>query len=269
MNFAPKPAEPLNASINILLDAALAAENAKQKPRPYLGGSRLGVECLRALAFEWFAQRSGKVQTFGGRALRRFALGHMQETETARWLRLAGFDLKTADPEGHQFGFAVAKDEATGEYQMRGHIDGAIVDGPIALPYPLLWEHKIMNAKKWKTFTDKGVVVSHPVYWGQIHVYMGYMDLAWTLFTAWNSDTSELAFELVPFNAQVAQDMTDRGVRVLEARVPQDLPRIAREPTDYRCKWCEHANECWSKIDQDAPTMATVNKPAWLAGGPK
>lgn len=246
MDFSRKAADTLCADINRLIDAGLEHENAAQTPRKYLGGSRLGVECLRALGYEWCDTQSGISPTFRGKTIRRFRLGHMQEDETARWLRLAGFELYTHRPDGSQFGFAVAKDHETGEAKIKGHIDGCITAGPIVLPYPVLWEHKIMKASKWNDFVKNGVAKSHPVYFGQIQTYMGYMDLAHTLFTAWNSDTSDIWFELIEFDQAAAQAMTDRGVQVLLARTPEELPRITGDRTDYRCKWCSHADRCWS-----------------------
>ena len=38
--------------VNAFIDDALVAENQGQSPREYLGGSRLGVACERALQFE-------------------------------------------------------------------------------------------------------------------------------------------------------------------------------------------------------------------------
>lgn len=268
MDFARKPptaGQEMGEAINGLIDEALEAENAAQAPRAYLGGSRLGVECLRALGYEWFQQKAGVPAFFPGRALRHFRLGHLQEDETARWLRLAGFDLHTHKPDGRQYGFAVARDPETGETRLRGHLDGCITAGPVNLPYPLLWEHKIANVKKWGEFVKNGCAATNPVYWGQMHTYLGYMDLKHALFTAYNRNTSELYFELVPFDPKVAQEMTDRGVRVIEANSPEELPRIAREATDYRCKFCNYADRCWSV--PDAPAETVTAKPAWLTGG--
>ena len=48
-NHRPGFAEKVNAAV----DAALTAENATRAPRDYLGGSRLGHACERALQFEF------------------------------------------------------------------------------------------------------------------------------------------------------------------------------------------------------------------------
>jgi hypothetical protein len=52
------------------------------------------------------------------------------------------------------------------------------------------------------------------------------------VFTAINKDTAELHHELVPFDADLAQRMSDRGVRILQATDAGELlPRIAASPT--------------------------------------
>ena len=54
----------------------------------------------------------------------------------AGWIRNAGFDLRTLDKNGEQFGFSIADDE------IKGHIDGVICGGPLDVKYPMLWECK-------------------------------------------------------------------------------------------------------------------------------
>ena len=58
-NHTPKFADVLNA----VIDAALTAENAAQPPRDYLGGSRIGHPCERALQFEFADRRSPFTQS--------------------------------------------------------------------------------------------------------------------------------------------------------------------------------------------------------------
>ena len=92
------------------------------------------------------------------------------------------------------------------------------------MAFPALWECKTMNAKAWRETSSKGVAVAKPIYAAQIAVYQAYMDASVpgvadnpALFTAINKDTAELHHELVPFNADLAQRMSDRAVRILAA----------------------------------------------------
>jgi hypothetical protein len=248
-NHRPSITETVNAAI----DTALTTENAARAPRDYLGGSRIGHACERALQFEFAGAPKDEGADFSGRTLRIFAIGHALEDLAVSWLRAAGFDLYTRKgnrPDGEQFGFAVAGG------RIRGHVDGVIagVTPPLDLKVPALWEHKTMNAKNWRETVAKGVAVSKPVYAAQIALYQAFMDAAIpgvaanpALFTATNKDTAELHHELVPFDAELAQRMSDRAVRVLQATdAGEILPRITRDQSFFECRMCAWTNRCWS-----------------------
>jgi hypothetical protein len=242
-----------SAPVNAAIDAALVARNAATPPRSYLGGSRLGHPCERALQFEFLQAPKDEGAGFDGRLLRIFGIGHALEDVAVDWLRAAGFDLYTRRgnrPDGEQFGFSVAGG------RIRGHVDGVLAGGP-AIPgmaFPALWECKTMNAKSWRETSSKGVGVAKPIYAAQIAVYQAYMDAAVpgvadnpALFTAINKDTAELHHELVPFNAELAQRMSDRAVRVLRAcDAGEVLPRVATSPDFFECRFCPWAARCWA-----------------------
>ena len=248
-NHKPKFADRVNA----VVDERLASENAARQPRAYLGGSRLGHACERALQFEFAGAPKDEGSEFSGRTLRIFGIGHALEDLAVCWLRGAGFDLYTRKgnrPDGDQFGFSVAGG------RIRGHVDGIIAAAPEALDLsvPALWECKTMNARNWRETVNKGVVVAKPVYAAQIALYQAYMDAGVpgvatnpAVFTAINKDTAELHHELVPFDAALAQRMSDRGVRILQATDAGELlPRIARERDFHECRLCAWANRCWA-----------------------
>ena len=248
-NHRPKIGEQVAA----LIDASLEAERAATPPRTYLGGSRLGHPCERALQFEFAAAPKDEGTDFNGRTLRIFAIGHALEDLAIRWLRGAVFDLYTRkghQPDGEQFGFSVARG------RVRGHVDGILAGGPpdLELAFPALWECKTMNAKNWRETAAKGIAVTKPIYAAQIALYQAYMEGAVpgisrnpALFTAINKDTAELHHELVPFDGDLAQRMSDRAVRILQATDAGELlPRIARERDFHECRMCTWANRCWS-----------------------
>lgn len=154
-------------------------------------------------------------------------------------------------PDGEQFGFSVAGG------RIRGHVDGIIAAGPegFGLAVPALWECKTMNAKNWRACVKDGVTKSKPVYAAQIALYQAYMEAsvpgiaaAPALFTAINKDTAELHHELVPFDADLAQRMSDRGVRILQATDAGELlPRIATSSDFFECRFCPWAKRCWEQ----------------------
>ncbi|ARJ70040.1 PD-(D/E)XK nuclease family protein [Paracoccus contaminans] len=248
-NKRPSMVERINAAV----DAALEAERAATPPRDYLGASRLGHACERALQFEFAGAPKDEGQNFSGRSLRIFATGHQLEDLAIRWLRAAGLDLYTRKgnrADGEQFGFSVAGG------RIRGHVDGIVAEAPAALGLrtPALWECKTMNAKNWRETVAKGVTVAKPVYAAQIALYQAYMEATVpgicanpALFTAINKDTAELHHELVPFDADLAQRMSDRGVRILRATDAGELlPRIAANRDFFECRFCPWAERCWS-----------------------
>ncbi len=239
-------------AINHRIDAALESEDRAREPRNYLGASRLGVSCERALQFEYAHAPKDEGREFDGKLLRIFAAGHLFEDMAIRWLRMAGFELFTTRgnrPNGGQFGF-----EAAGG-RIQGHVDGIIVGGPddVNMRYPCLWECKSLNNKSWKDTAKRGVALSKPVYAAQIAIYQAYMEpqvagIATNpaLFTAINKDTAELHHELVPFDAPLAQKMSDRAVRILQATEAHELlPRISRESTHFECRFCSWQDRCW------------------------
>ena len=239
--------------LNDVVDAALMDENAARPRREYLGGSRVGHACERALQFEFAGAPKDEDADFPGRTLRIFAIGHVLEDLAIKWLRAAGLDLYTRkgnDPDGQQFGFSVAGG------RIRGHADGIIASAPEALKLgvPALWECKTMNAKNWRETVKSGVAVAKPIYAAQIALYQAYMDASIpglasnpALFTAINKDTAELHHELVPFNPELAQRMSDRAVRILRATDAGELlPRVARERDHFECRMCPYAHRCWS-----------------------
>jgi len=239
----------LSERVTGYIDEALSAERGGQTPREYLGASRLGVECDRALQYEYLNAPVDPGREFSGQTLRIFDAGHVFEDLAIRWLRAAGFELYTETAQGGQFGFSVARG------RIRGHVDGIIAGGPdtLNLRYPALWECKSLNAKSWKDTAKRGVALAKPVYATQIALYQAYMEGRVpgisenpALFTAINKDTAELYFEAVPFDSARAQKASDRAVNILRACDAHELlPRVARDPTHHVCKFCPWQDRCW------------------------
>ncbi len=236
--------------INELIDEALEAENAARPSRDYLGGSRFGVACERALQFEYADAPKDDGRDFDGRTLRIFAAGHVFEDLAIGWLRKAGFELYTTKgnrQDGEQFGFAVA------DGRIRGHVDGIIDAGPVLTGFPALWECKSLNDKSWKDTAKRGVSISKPIYAAQIATYQAYMEATVpgvsknpALFTAINKDTAELHHELVPFDGSLAQTASDKAVRIIRATEAGELlPRIAQSPDFHECRFCAWSDRCW------------------------
>ena len=233
----------LSGRLQELFDRALEAELDMTPSREYLGASRLGAPCERQLQYEYAKAPVDHGKAFSGRLLRIFERGHCTEQMAIRWLRMAGFVLKTEDANGNQFGFSVAGG------RLRGHVDGVLIGGLEGFAYPSLWENKCLGSKSWRDVEKKGLTVSKPVYAAQIAMYQSYLDLHThpALFTAVNADTMEIYAELIPFDVGLAQRMSDRAVRVIRATETSDLlSRSFLDPTHFECKFCAYADRCWS-----------------------
>jgi hypothetical protein len=226
--------------INALIDRALVDESHQQCPREYLGASRIGEPCARRLCYELMQVPVDVGADFSGRMLRVFEAGHRFEEMTIRWLRLAGFDLRTHKRDGEQFGFSVANG------RFRGHIDGVIVSGPdIGIAYPLLLEHKALRSSSWQDVVKRGVKASKPVYWAQVQVYMAYLAVERALFVALDKDTQALRFELVLLDPPAAQALSDKAVAIIRAvEAGEPLPRISDHPEFYICTFCPYRIRC-------------------------
>jgi hypothetical protein len=232
-----------------LIDVALMKERRQETPRTYLGASRLGVVCERALQYEYAAAPVDAGREFPGQLLRVFAVGNSLEVLVVLWLRMAGFDVRTVSEQGQQFDFEVAGG------RIAGHCDGIVMSAPpeLGLTGPMLLEIKTMNAKFWRECSKKGVAVAKPVYAAQMALYQAYLSESWpglannpALFMAINKDTQELWFELVAFDGALAQRMSDRGVRVITAtQAAELLPRTFNDPAHFECRLCAWQERCW------------------------
>lgn len=256
LTFAPsRPWELTSLQLTEVLDQSWKAKKDAEPRRQYLGGSIVGRDCEREIAYQYHAVPKEN-DGFSGQLYRIFDRGHQGEDRMANYLRVAGFELVTHRQDGSQFGWSAAGGK------IKGHIDGCLLGGPLPMPYPALWENKILNNKSWGDLQSKGMKKSKPVYYTQVNLYMAYMELPACLFTAENADNCQVHAEIVMLDREHAQAMSDRALRIVQSQAPEELPRCATTETDYRCRMCDFAKRCWS-----APaitTEPTTAKPAWL-----
>jgi hypothetical protein len=231
---------PIGERIDAHVDAALLAERAAIPPREYLGASRIGEPCSRRLCYELLQIPVDDGAELSGRMLRIFETGHRFEEMTIRWLRIAGFNLRTHKRNGEQFGFSAAGG------RFGGHIDGAIVGGPaIGVEYPVLFEHKALKSSSWQDVVKQGLKASKPIYWAQVQVYMACLAVERTLFVALDKDTQALRCELVAFDPPAAQTLSDKAVAVIRAAEARELlPRISEDPDFFICALCPYRIRC-------------------------
>jgi hypothetical protein len=238
---SPRAAD-ISDRINAHIDAAFASKRGAEARREYVGASAIGNPCLRALQYGYVGAPidAGRMT---GKVLRIFQVGHVFEDELAEWMRMAGFALETVDPAtGKQFGFAVLSGKG------KGHIDGILRSGPIPMEYPALWEAKALNEKGWQDIKKRGLAIAKPVYAAQVAIDQAYLNLtAPAIFTAMNKNTEELHHELVPFDRELAQRMSDKMAQIVGSTRDQVLLPRAYSSSDYfECKWCDWYKTCWA-----------------------
>jgi hypothetical protein len=234
LNRANLSDESFNIELNAAIERAAAA--TAELPRPYLGASIVGDDCARKIQFDWSCK-----PVLAARVRSIFARGHFFEMRTREQLTAAGFKFA---PESE-----LAFSAANGDLQ--GHADGLITAGPdlsnIRLDYPALWECKCLNAKNWRAVERDGLEKVFPKYAAQIALYQAYLDKTNpALFTAVNADSCELLHFIQPFNAERAQQWSDRAAMIIAAtRAGELLPRFTDDPTDWRCRMCSQRERCW------------------------
>ena len=237
--------------INDLIDDALQREDKNKEKRGYIGPSRLGISCSRLLQYEYENVPKDDGADISGKFLRIFEVGHMFESIAINWLKRAGFDLLTHDANDKQLGFKVANGK------IAGHVDGIIVAAPpvLKMKLPCVWECKSMNSRSWKDTAKRGLTISSPIYAAQIALYMAYMEESFSgisqnpaLFTCVNKDTCQLYHELIAFDKELAQRMSDKAVTIINAsKSGEVMPRVASTPDFYECKVCSYHKRCWEK----------------------
>ena len=227
--------EPINTGINDAIEQAATAA-ATQLERPYLGASIVGHECLRRIQYDWWCR-----PVLTARTREVFDRGHYFEERARQRLIASGF--KFAPPEALAF---TAVDGA-----LRGHADGIIIHGPqlpgVYLIYPLIWEHKCLKAENWRAVERDGLAKKHSYYLAQVVLYQSYLDVSNpALFTVTNADTCEWLHFLIPFDAECAQEWSDRAANIIAAtRASELLPRAYDKPDDWHCRACSHVDRCW------------------------
>jgi len=222
-----------------LVDAAL--DRTQESSRDYLGASAIGEPCSRRLQYQFKGAAQDEGAGFTARTRRIFYRGHQGETWVAKWLRDAGFDLRT-EKHGQQFGF----EDCDGRF--KGHIDGVFVGGPDGFKYPALWENKVLGAKGWASLSKHGLAKAYPGYAAQVATYQAYMQLAENpaVFTALNADTMDIHVEFVAFDQALAQGMIDKAASILAAcDHGETMPRVTDDQDSFACKFCPYKGVCW------------------------
>jgi hypothetical protein len=237
----PSNGVDVTAAVCGAIDAGLAAKNAADPPRTYLGGSMLGDPCLRKLALHY---RGAPASDPEPRTRRIWQRGHWAEDRMIAWLRGGGFTVIDRDAKGKQFRFYRADGEIS------GGIDGVVTAGHANFPYPILLELKCLKHSSWNDLRRNGLRNSKEIYFAQVNLYMAEFKFTHCLFGAENADTEEMYWRLMPLDIAEAQRIHDRAANIiLNGKSGALPPRISKNRDYYLCRMCDRANVCWEMAE--------------------
>ena len=218
-----------------LIYAERARHDTPRRPNS-LRPSELGAECERFLwlRFRW----SDAVETFGGRMLRLFETGQLQEPRMTKELRSVGAEVYDTDPEDSTRQIKIS----TFDGHSTGYLDGVAGDIPFAQEPWCALEFKTHSEKSFKMLEKDGVEVSKPRHFAQMQIYLREQDLKEALYVAVNKNTDHLYCEFIAYNEKYTDRLFEKGERIIHR---QDIPqRISNQPTFYTCKMCSAHAVC-------------------------
>lgn len=209
--------------------------------RTHLGASVIGGECGRAI---WYGFRWTTKPKFGGRILRLFNRGHLEEGRFIAALLTIGVEIFQQDEHGKQFRIS----------GVGGHFGGSGDGVAIGIPdlpagTPCLLEFKTHNDKSFKLLVKNGVREAKFEHYVQMQTYMRKMGLAVALYGAVNKNDDDFWFEIVTLDTGIADQFSDRARQIILSRTAP--PKISQSPGWFACQWCDHKPVCHLKFSPE------------------
>lgn len=224
------------------VDAAVESEQA-DAGRGHLGASQIGRDCVRELFYSF---RDFTPISFPSKTLYMFADGHASEDVMVGRLQKV-IDLEPVDPvTGKQWRFS----DHGGHFG--GSLDGIIRGGLLEAPATEhVWEAKALGDSTWKKLNklkvelpEKEVLKAFSLtYYAQSQIYMHYMKIHRHYLTASTAGAREWTSVRTDYCKEDADFYRNRAERIIASDSPP--PRIGRDATDFKCKWCDHKPVCW------------------------
>jgi len=193
--------------------------------RNYIGASSIGSDCLRQIWYQFKGEQSEGVPAKFRRA---WAIGTTLEGLIVSWLTEAGVPVERSDKTYY------ARDMP----YFQGHFDGI---------YTYKKTHGILEIKTAKhssftLFVNKGLKAWNPQYYAQIQSYMGMSGIDNAIILVLNKDNSELSDELVLFDADFYEKLTQKAAMIFGAKTMP--PRIHGSALYFKCKMCKYNKVC-------------------------
>lgn len=245
MAAIPKPETTLSEMI-------YAAYEKEDRNKPLylarLGASSIGDECLRAIWYSWRAYEDSK---FGGRMLRLFQTGQLQEDRIIEDLRAAGMAVWSHDENGKQYTYT----DETGHFVCK--LDGIIKGVPSAEKTPHDLEIKTHNRKSYDDLKKKGVEKAKPTHYHQMQSGMLFSGLSRALYVALCKDDEDYHVERVKPDKEVQENIKKRIITLVNATIPP--AGISPDASAFGCKWCDMKEVCSGNKEPIKTCRSCVN----------
>ena len=209
----------------------------KQNEKPIylarIGASSIGDLCLRSI---WLSWRGYDDKKFGGRMLRLFQTGHLQEERIQEDLKNAGFQVWTHQEDGNQFTYT----DETGHFVCK--LDGVIkgVIGAEKTPHDL--EIKTHSLKSYDEVKKKGVEKAKPVHFYQMQAGMLYSKLSRALYVALCKNDEDYHIERIRPDSAVREEIQHKIRTLVNATIPPQ--GVSPDGDAYDCRWCDMKEVC-------------------------
>ena len=212
---------------------AIEKEEAKDLYLARIGASSIGDPCLRSLWLSWRAYDDKK---FGGRMLRLFRTGHLQEDRILEDLKRAGYQVWDRDENGDQPTFA----DETGHFVCK--LDGVIKGVPGSEKTAHDLEIKTHSLKSFEELKKKGVEKAKPLHFWQMQAGMKFGGFGRALYVALCKNDEDYHIERIREEPEVQDAIGKKIIKLIEARTPP--VGISPDQKAFDCKWCDMKEVC-------------------------
>jgi len=230
MASLPHPEESM---IDRIYESYEKEDRGKELYLARIGASSIGEECLRSLWLSWRAYDDKK---FGGRMLRLFQTGHLQEDRIIADMRRAGYDVWSHDEDGKQFTYT----DETGHFVCK--LDGVVKGVPGAEKTPHDLEVKTHSKKSYEELKKKNVEKAKPLHYAQMQAGMLFSGINRALYVALCKDDEDYHIERLRPDEAAQQKVRDKIITLVNASIPPQ--GISTDGGAFGCKWCDMRAVC-------------------------
>ena len=210
---------------------AYSVESSDSGFRAHLGASEIGHKCDRYL---WYKFRWMVKESFGGRMLRLFNRGQLEEKRFREWLTGIGCDILDGNTQERMTAVA-------GHFG--GSRDGLIRFRRYRITEPVLVEFKTNGTGKgFDELLESGVQHAKPMHYAQMCVYGAGWEIDYALYMVVNKNDDNLHIELVKLDHVYGRNLIERASRII--RTPVAPARISENGSYYECKYCPARKIC-------------------------